>query len=261
MNAGGSLPSGLVAYDQYGHPHRRLVPAASWPEPLNTVFDARSIDGTELQPNSAATTATSATLLPSGENSPRSSGSAPDSERPQDENGPSSGDKASSKKRKKAKEKVPLAIDQPLTSQGKERVRVYLACAQWCVARSFRLSGGRLTSREQPPAQDSLRWSEADVRGLHQARRPGMQLRQRPQASRAGSCSGFPFTDSRRGGGCSGGPFSEKAASTLPSHALRYPARPEADGCLFCGLGTYTSSAPVRTDIPSLDFSPGLGDV
>jgi hypothetical protein len=36
-----------------------------------------------------------------------------------------------SRKRPKIREHVPLSANQPLTSQGKERIRVYLACAQW----------------------------------------------------------------------------------------------------------------------------------
>jgi hypothetical protein len=37
------------------------------------------------------------------------------------------------KKRNKVREHVPLSLDQPLTTQGKERIRVYLACVQWSV--------------------------------------------------------------------------------------------------------------------------------
>jgi hypothetical protein len=38
-----------------------------------------------------------------------------------------------SRRRKKGKDSIPLAPDQPLTSQGTTRQRVYLACVQWCV--------------------------------------------------------------------------------------------------------------------------------
>lgn len=77
----------------------------------------------------SATSATSTTSVPPlvlAFPSPSPSGSA-DSERP------AVTVPTKPSKRKKTKEQIPLAGDQPLTTQGTSRQRVYLACSQWCV--------------------------------------------------------------------------------------------------------------------------------
>jgi hypothetical protein len=131
MSAASRLPPGAGGFDDYDPLTRRLPISASWPQPLNTKLDAGSIEDSDHTPESAVTTATSATFPTQSETSVHSSGSAEDIELPQGV--PTLEPHRSPKRRKKAKDKMPLAADQPLTSQGKERVRVYLACAQWCV--------------------------------------------------------------------------------------------------------------------------------
>lgn len=52
------------------------------------------------------------------------------------------GDNASASTRKRRpKPKIQLAPDQPPTTQGKPRARVYLACLQWYVLRTLRVPG------------------------------------------------------------------------------------------------------------------------
>jgi hypothetical protein len=116
-----------------------------WPAPLDTAFDAGTgvyapPSAYDYAPDSAATGYTSASSAhepTSPASSHESAEPAPDGRRHAHHDGSSSSpphagaSPDAGRKKKKSRHAVPLASDQPLTSQGKERQRVYLACAQW----------------------------------------------------------------------------------------------------------------------------------
>jgi hypothetical protein len=131
------------------HHHHHAVHGETYLNPnslpttlLNTSFDGHTSTGAytygESVPNSAASgfsTASSLGLPSPRDPSPGSSSlhTASPTADPKAEKAQVSNTQVTEppKKKKKNKDRVALAVDQPLTSQGKERQRVYLACVQW----------------------------------------------------------------------------------------------------------------------------------
>ena len=92
-----------------------------------------------------------------------------------DQDGESTDEASPSHKRaRREKGTLPLDANQPLTTRGKPRARVYVACLQWYVANMRR----RLPAHPpfQPQPENPLRRRSACVSQLHSERKSGVQL-------------------------------------------------------------------------------------
>ena len=80
----------------------------------------------------------------------------------------------SHKRARREKGTLPLDANQPLTTRGKPRARVYVACLQWYVAHTPH----RLPAHPpfQPQPENPLRRRSACVSQLHSERKSGVQL-------------------------------------------------------------------------------------
>lgn len=92
-----------------------------------------------------------------------------------DQDGESTDEASPSHKRaRREKGTLPLDANQPLTTRGKPRARVYVACLQWYVAHTPH----RLPAHPpfQPQPENPLRRRSACVSQLHSERKSGVQL-------------------------------------------------------------------------------------
>jgi hypothetical protein len=188
MDARGVPLAGYATHDQQyanplgQHPSHAAQPAvmaaSTWPPPLNTSLSIAASNSTssaggqhsalvspyEEPPPDSATSAFTASSFDLRDASPSFSQASSEptpsasasKDAPSSSEEPSNGTRDKSKKRKKPRERVQLATDQPLTSQGKERQRVYLACAQWYVLFNPYLVHSLLKQHIQSTAEDQV---------------------------------------------------------------------------------------------------------
>lgn len=114
------------------HPHQEMVPDMMYnPHPSEPSSSTFNRSYAPSGPQSYTHSHSSTSLSPQLETTPSVPSSAPNPVKNEDNQAPVASASSSRPTKRREKPKIELAADQPLTTQGKPRARVYVACLQW----------------------------------------------------------------------------------------------------------------------------------